>query len=247
MKKTTKEMTNVTLQNEVVMEMTGKKRHKNAKPVLCITEGKTFVSTMDAAEYYGVHNSAISAVCRGVYETCKGMKFCYVDKAKENLNVIAEEIQTKAKHGGARKARRVKCVETGVEYYSTGQCAKEIGVPQATLYYHLRGKKTSINGKHYVFVDQECAECVREMDPIIEKANAWDNLMAKKNRISDLRNEIKDGEIRRDEINAKLHNLTMEIEGLTNELEFIDHGYQAKANEIYELTHEIEKEMGLTL
>ena len=121
----------------------------------------------------------MSMVCNGRIKTCKGKKFCFVDATKENLSMIAEEIRTKAKRNGRSKPRQVKCIETGVEYLSIGKCASEIGVTHSKLYYHLQGKTESVNGNHYVLMDTECAECVREMTEIVEKASTYDSLIEK--------------------------------------------------------------------
>ena len=137
----------MTLQKEVVMEVIGKKRIKSVKPVMCVTEGKTFSSVSDAAEYYGVHVSSISRACCLEHRTCKGMKFCYVDNVKENLHTIAEEINTKR----------------------------------------------------------------NEMDPVVEKANAYDALMEKKTLIANLRNEIHALGCQQIDISDKLYELEKEL------------------------------------
>ena len=232
------EKTTIKLQEDVTMEMIGTKRIKSVKPVMCITEGKTFSSVSDAAEYYGVHVSTISkACCKG--KTCKGNKFCFVDKVKENLNVITEEIQTNRNvNTHSTLQRKIKCIETGITYRSICNASKEINIPRTTLYRHLEGRLEDLNGKHYVFVNDECSECVKEMDPIIEKANAYDILMAKKVMIVDLRKEI-------DVLYAKRDDAIKMINALKEDLTWINDNIRSKVDAIAETEDEIKKELGL--
>ena len=67
----------------------GKRTNGNCKPVLCITTGQIFASGYDAAEITGVHQSCISAVCRGKQKVANGMEFCFVHQAVENIDAIA--------------------------------------------------------------------------------------------------------------------------------------------------------------
>jgi len=239
------EMTNVTIQEQAAMEMIGKKRTKHAKPVLCITEGKMFASTYDAAEYYGASQTAISAACRGVYPTCKGMKFCYVDKVKENLPVIAEEIQVKAKHNGGSKPRMVKCVETGIEYPSINDWAREIGVSKTTLYYHLRRKTKGINGNHYVFVEDECAECVKEMAEIIEKANPHAELMSKIELLEDYRRDCQACRDQYSVLESKLQSLKTEMDEILKTQRSMDDELITKSKLVQDLEAEIRNMLNL--
>lgn len=241
----TMEMTNVTVQEPATMEMIGKKRNKNAKPVLCITEGKTFASTMDAAQYYGVHHTAISAVCRGDWKTCKGMKFCYIDKVKENLPVIAEEIQVKAKHSGGRKPRQIKCIETGVEYPSITECTKEIGVSTTRLYYHLQGKTENINGNHYVLMDTECAECVREMTEIVDKASTYDSLIEKVKLLEESRLACQSYRTQYKENAIKLMDSNMETTEFIEAQQKLGDELLAKSKLVQELETEIKNMLNL--
>lgn len=70
----------------------GKRTHGNCKPVLCITTGQIFASGMDAAEIMGVPEPNISAVCRGKRKFIKGLQFCFVHQAVENIDIIAANL-----------------------------------------------------------------------------------------------------------------------------------------------------------
>lgn len=230
----------MTLTKTTTMDVIGRPRTMGAKQVLCITEGKTFMSVSDAAEYYEVNPSSVSKACRKG-KTLKGMKFCYVSETKEHLPVIADEIQTNRKGNidqHSTQHRKIKCVETGVVYRSICNASKEINIPRTTLYRHLEGRLENLNGNHYVFVNPECTECVKEMDPIIEKANAYDILMAKKAMIADLRKEI-------DTLYAKRDDAIKMINALKEDVTWINDNIRSKVDAIAETEDEIKKEFGL--
>ena len=49
------------------------------KTVLCIETGVIYSSTMDAARQTGIDHSGISKCCRGIYRTCGGFHWKYID------------------------------------------------------------------------------------------------------------------------------------------------------------------------
>ena len=55
----------------------------NAIPVMCIETGKIYQSTTLAAQEYGVSSSAINKCARGVFHTCAGMHWKYLDDVEE--------------------------------------------------------------------------------------------------------------------------------------------------------------------
>ena len=55
--------------------------HPRARKVIEIDSGKIFPSQMEAAEYYGINNGDICAVCRGRQKTAKGYRFRYSEDA----------------------------------------------------------------------------------------------------------------------------------------------------------------------
>ena len=60
-------------------KMTGK-NHPLAKKVICITTGKVFDTTSEAAMYYGIHQGHISTCCRGIYK--------YTGKLKDGTKLV---------------------------------------------------------------------------------------------------------------------------------------------------------------
>jgi hypothetical protein len=66
----------VTIQKEAVIEANGTRDNGNCKSVMCITDGKSFASMVDAAEHYGVATSQISYACKEKGRTAAGKQFC---------------------------------------------------------------------------------------------------------------------------------------------------------------------------
>jgi biopolymer transport protein ExbB/TolQ len=98
---------NITIHNEATIHAEGKRNSKNCKPVICIETGEVFTSATDAAEKVGVHYSMMSSVCLGKVRTCKGMHFCYMNAALENLDAVMNRLrETSAMEEDARKWRK---------------------------------------------------------------------------------------------------------------------------------------------
>lgn len=75
----------------------GKKRTKNAKPVLCITTGEVFASLLDACDKYDIQQPNLSRhlMRQTGYKTCKGLKFCYISKTHEHYDEITQQMRDK--------------------------------------------------------------------------------------------------------------------------------------------------------
>ncbi len=89
-------MKKITIQNEATIKAEGKRESKLCKPVICIETGEVFASATDAAEHMGVHYTTISATCLGKVQTCKGMHFCYLNAALENLDAVMARLREAA-------------------------------------------------------------------------------------------------------------------------------------------------------
>jgi hypothetical protein len=91
-------MTTMKIQNESTIQSIGKKRTKNAKPVLCIETGKVYNSIIDAAEDHGVTSNAVGRHIRGLSKTCNGKHFAFVSKANESLDPIMTHIRVQSEY-----------------------------------------------------------------------------------------------------------------------------------------------------
>lgn len=86
---------NIVIQKESTIEANGKRDNGNCKSVLCITEGKTFASMTDAAEYYGMALNQISYACKEKGRTANGKQFCKFNDLYLYINEINEAINKK--------------------------------------------------------------------------------------------------------------------------------------------------------
>lgn len=105
-------MKKIIITNEATIKAMGNHHSRNCKPVICIETGKVFTSATDAAERIGVHYTMMSAACTGKVKTCKGMHFCYLNEALENLDAVmtrlreACEMEDDAKKWRAQEAEK---------------------------------------------------------------------------------------------------------------------------------------------
>ena len=53
------------------------------------------------------------------------------------------------------KQKAVKCIETGKNYISISEAAREIGIKPNTLVNHIRGRQSAANGYHFEYLNEE--------------------------------------------------------------------------------------------
>lgn len=97
-------MKKINIQNEANINGIGNLNGGNCKPVICIDTGDVFTSCFDAAEFAGVHFSAMSFHLRGKSRTCNGKHYVYLSKVNEGLNAIVTRLrETAAVEADAKK------------------------------------------------------------------------------------------------------------------------------------------------
>lgn len=108
----------------------------------------------------------MSAARRGKPAHNKGKKLsdAWRQHLRESHAVISEE--TRAKQRAARLgkplsdgakakiSKSVVCIETGVAYNSAKQAAIALGVPSQNISACCRGKRKTVGGKHFAFIEQ---------------------------------------------------------------------------------------------
>ena len=83
----------INIQNEAVISGTGEHYNGNCKPVVCVDNGMVFSSVIDAAKYAKSTVSLMSNTCRGYGKTCKGKRYCFLNKALEQLDPVMERLR----------------------------------------------------------------------------------------------------------------------------------------------------------
>lgn len=91
----TPEVTTITRQSAVTVNVKGEYTNKNCKPVLCIETGKIYASGKAAAEDIGADPSCISSAITGRSTTCNGMHFVLIDNIKEQIDRVTGVIRAK--------------------------------------------------------------------------------------------------------------------------------------------------------
>lgn len=66
----------------------GNLTNKNCKPVICLNNGIIFASGKDAAEYAKASPGHVCEVLQGKVKSCKGLRFVYLSKVDEHLDII---------------------------------------------------------------------------------------------------------------------------------------------------------------
>lgn len=75
-----------------VNEAQGKRRNRNAKPVMCVETGNIYASVTDAAEMMGCTVQTMSIVIDKPNRTAKGMHFIFLNHLNENIGRIGTRI-----------------------------------------------------------------------------------------------------------------------------------------------------------
>lgn len=112
------------------------------KPIICLTTGKQYSSTKEAADDLKMLPKRINDVLKGRKKSYNGHKFKYLE---EILNTEPDKERARKyfrkKHTTAKK---IACNETGKVYISITDAAKELGVNNSTICSHLSGKRKHV-------------------------------------------------------------------------------------------------------
>lgn len=111
------------------------------KSVVCLTDGKTFDSAREAAEFYGIGEVGISDCCRGTAATTHGRTFQYVG---EPHPFIPKEIPTK----------KVYCIDLNLTFDSLEEARNYFGAPHKDHISRVcRGERKFYKGHILKYVD----------------------------------------------------------------------------------------------
>lgn len=59
----------------------------------------------------------------------------------------------KAMINNPKRSHRIRCVETGEEFPSISECARNLGISQGNLSDHLHGRHKHVNGLHFILCE----------------------------------------------------------------------------------------------
>lgn len=84
----------IVITNACTATAIGTSTHGNRKPVLCISTGEVYASLHEAAEHYGMAQSALSYALSHT-GVSKGLKFCFVEKTTEHYDELTQKMRDK--------------------------------------------------------------------------------------------------------------------------------------------------------
>ena len=114
--------------------------------IICIENGIEYDSISEASYKLGIHSSAIGNVCRGKQGRAGGLHFIFAD--------IPTEEQKNFKYQ-PNSRRRVQCVETGMEYESIAEAARQTGLLKTKIGEVCNGNRKTTGKLHFTFVSTD--------------------------------------------------------------------------------------------
>lgn len=117
--------------------------------VCCLNDGRIFESIVEAARYYNIPKTNISALCHG-YRLNIGSeyRFEFVDEQKR----AAAEIR---RQKISQRNKPVRCIENGIIYESAVAASKATGIYRICISFACRHKSRTAGGYHWEFVRAE--------------------------------------------------------------------------------------------
>lgn len=177
-----------------------------SKKVICIETNEIYTSATEAAKANGTTVDMVSNVCRGVNKSTKGKTFRYLD-ADHNIPLCVPDvpvtkmevtIQQPAKMVAKGKrcngnTNAVLCISTGQVFTSCTDAAEQMGTKQSNMSNACRGVAKTTGGKRFCYV-KDINEHLDEVAESIRKANMYDELMTKREKYEQLRNNLGEAE-----------------------------------------------------
>lgn len=119
------------------------------KSVICVETGQIFDSEVDAADYSGLTQAAISACCYEKTITCMGKHWVFLSDYDENWK------PRKPIEKRRPTSKRIMCVETGEIYKSVSEAARSNFVSRPTITRACKDSNYTIHNKHFSYFKEE--------------------------------------------------------------------------------------------
>ncbi len=111
--------------------------------------GNIFYTNKQAAEFHGIHKTAVRNVLIGRCKAVDGHKFYYLDGSSPVWDDTDVKIKMSRSHGG----RPIKD-ENGVCYFSVADASRKLGMAKANIRLVLKGKYKQCNGHTFTYADE---------------------------------------------------------------------------------------------
>lgn len=121
------------------------------KPVRCVETGEVFESIHACARAHNLQPSHLSAHLRGLQHAVGGRHYKYA-KGKPRTPKPKDTSKQPNASTHSRKARPIKCIETGVTFRSLNSAAKTYGIPPNSIHQQLKGVYATAGGKTFEYI-----------------------------------------------------------------------------------------------
>lgn len=152
----------IIIQKKATIQATGEHINKNNKPVICLTTGEFWSSSIDASKSVGVHPATMSAYCTGKYAHPEGLKFCYVTDLPQHLNELSSSL---TKYWENEKERYFEDRRREIEEQERIRREKELDIAQKRV------------ERHQKRVDSLLAELKDAQNTLIASKNTYASLL----------------------------------------------------------------------
>lgn len=116
------------------------------KKVICLDTNEIFESATECAKHLNTKVENVARVCRGERPTLFEKRFAYLD---ENNKPITSVINFNTK----KSKRKVRCIETGIEYESSKQASDLFGLSRFAVGYACQKEGRTCGGYHWEYVE----------------------------------------------------------------------------------------------
>lgn len=156
---------------------------KRTKAIICLEDNKLFYSMTEAENYYELGRGSISNVLKGRCKTTGGLHFRYateeeIPAIKKNITVQREAFITGEGKRTNGNCNAVLCIDTGEIFSSGTDAAEKFGVTQANMSRACRNKGSKTAGRRFCYI-KDIDEHIDSISNAINKANAYDILVAR--------------------------------------------------------------------
>lgn len=128
-----------------------KRANSHKKPIICVTNGKIYLSTLDAANELGLNKKSIHRVLRGERRQYNGLVFEYVGKHKPLKD---ENLQWKKAKPPQRTGVPFLCHQNGKTYKTLTEACTELDLRISKLSLVLNGKRKSHKNMTFSYLSQ---------------------------------------------------------------------------------------------
>lgn len=156
---------------------------KRTRAVVCTDDNKMFYSITEAANYYGIKKHGIYNILIGKQTTTGGLNFRYateeeIPTIKKNITVQREAFITGEGRRTNGNCNAVLCIDTGEIFSSGTDAAEKFGTTPANMSRACRNKGSRTAGHRFCYI-KDIDEYVDSISNAINKANAYDILVAR--------------------------------------------------------------------